>query len=69
MKNKDRPNLFFFLKKKIFSPFEKELCKSLIMYQKIVLIEFLETKIMKKNISPPLFIQENKTRLFAWRKL
>ena len=42
--------------------------RSLIMYQKIVHTEFLEIKIMK-NISPPLFIQENKTKLFAWGKL
>ena len=43
--------------------------RSSIMYQKNSTYRNFRDQNNEKKISPPLFIQENKTRLFAWRKI
>ena len=49
--SKDIQKSLYMYHKKIFSPCEKDLCKTSIMNQKIVHIKFLEIKIIK-NFSP-----------------
>ena len=47
--------------------------RSLIIYHKNSTYKIFKDQNNEKHeikiISPPLFIQENKTRLFAWRKI